>query len=186
LPAFPVVRPTRSPTRPDISPYCDDTRARRDMQAAFDGFRSDLPSQVAQALEWFPVYQWNLLLLIHRRPEALELVQSNPVLAWSLANCDAFRPVYGQPAVKWAKWQIGNKQIRILEWLGFPATDSTVRLLRKLEPSCIDPVSMRMIRNTLQNNTRSAKMLRHQSRINAGIHRLCCYGRLTDVPRPPS
>jgi hypothetical protein len=177
-PAFPVVRPSESTTR------SSDTSSRRKMSAAFDAFRSDLPAEIARTLEPFPGHQWNLLVLIHRKPEALELVQSNPALAWCLANCDEFRSIYLQSAADWAKWHVGNKQIEILEWLGFPGTDSTVKLLRKLAHCCIDPASMRMLAETLRNDEHGTRMLRHQSRINAGALRLCCYRRLTDVISP--
>ena len=183
-PAFPVVRPTHSTTRPGSPQLRDVTPALPNMQAVFDAFHADLPSNVAQALERFSGYQWKLLLLIHRHSPAIDLVQSSPALAWCLANCDVFRPVYQRPAVEWAKSLVGEKQTRILDWLGFPGTDSTVKLLRKLGPSCIDPASMRMLYNTLRDNESGTKMLRHQSRINAGVHRLCCYRRLADVAAP--
>jgi hypothetical protein len=177
-PVFSVVRPSGSTTR------SSDTSSRQKMVAAFDAFRSDLPAEIARTLEPFSGRQWNLLVLIHRKPEALELAQSNPALAWCMANCDEFRSIYLQSAADWAKWHVGNKQIEILEWLGFPATDSTVKVLRKLTPSCIDPASMRMLANTLGNDERAAKMLGHLSRINAGALRLCCYRRLTDLISP--
>ena len=178
-PAFRVIHPR--PTSPATDP---EDAARLAMRAAFEAFRSAQPRPVAGALEPLPGYQWNLLVLIHERPEALDLAQGSPALAWALANCDHFRPVYDQPPTAWAKWQVPNRQSQILEWLGFPGNDSTVRLLRKLTPSCIIPSSMRMLRSTLLQDARAAKMLRHQTRINVGIHSLCCHARLADHVTP--
>ena len=183
-PAFPVVRPNPSPARPGSPQLRHVTPPLHNMQAVFDAFQADLPSNVAQALEGYSGFQWNLLLLIHRQPETLDLIQGSPALAWCLANCDAFRPIYRRPAVEWAAALVGRKQAEILKWLGFPGTDSTVKLLRKLGPSCIDPASMRMLCNTLRDSDSGTKMLRHQSRINAGVHRLCCYRRLADAAAP--
>jgi len=120
---------------------------------------------------------------MRRKPEAIDLARGSPALAWCLANCDQFRPLHGQPPLDWAHGHVGNKQTAILDWLGFPPTRSTIKLLRKLTPSCIDPSSMRTLRTTLNKDPHGTEMLRHQERINAGVHRLCCTRRLTESVR---
>jgi hypothetical protein len=77
------------------------------------------------------------------------LSDNNPVLAWCLANNDQFRRyrLPSSPAER-ARALIPKKQAEILQWLGFPAADSMVRLMRKILPVAITPLDARYIDQT--------------------------------------
>lgn len=129
-------------------------------------FSRSLPPEVARWLAPFASHQWNLLVLLSLSPAAVDLARHNLPLAYFLANNDEFcAQRYTSPPAQLASYRMGWKQAELLEWLGFPATDSVVRLLRKLDPRGLGPADGRMLRNALRAHPGVGPLLAHLARI---------------------
>lgn len=164
-----------APASPDRPAPTDDPDAK---QRAFTAFRAQLPHTVAHAAERFQSHQWNLIDLLSREDAAQDLAASNPNLAWCLANCDQFRRlvVTASPA-ECAQPHVRKKQVEILQWLGFPPSDSMVRLLGKILPEAMTPLDARMLRRAAA-EPGVADLLAHVRPINAGVLGLACNFKL--------
>jgi len=153
-------------------------------QRAFHDFRCQLPHRVAHAVERFQSHQWNLIELLSKDQAAQDLADNNPVLAWCLANNDQFRKFFGQRSpAEFAASRLCKKQREILEWLGFPGTDATVRLMRKILPEAIIPLDARMLRQAVT-EPEAAQLLAHLHRVNAGVLGLVCNLKLLHLLSP--
>jgi len=154
LGVIPVVRPAES------------LAAQR--RRAFDKFRFSLPKPVAARAEKFQSRQWALLRLFHAREQTLELAAQNPALCFALGNHPSFldekAPAPAEDAAKVSE----RRQREIAGWLGFPATDGTVRILAKLAPESASVELLRPLRAALQ-NPEVAKALAHLPHLNAGV-----------------
>ena len=114
----------------------------------------------------FPFYyrQWHLLSMIARcGTPAIDLIRSNPALAWALASYWVFHKV----AVASNKMRVirrllknGIKQTEILAWLGFPPTKSARKILMKIPHKGINCESLLMLRKLLKNDY-AHKILSH-------------------------
>ena len=136
---------------------------------AFAGLRRQVPQSVATIVEPFTNHQWNLLDLISKEKAALELAENNPILAWCLANNDQFRKIYGnQTPAQRALPYVPKKQMEILDWLGFPASNGVVRLIRKIPPETIAPPDARMLRRAIK-EPEVLRALAHLKVVNAGV-----------------
>ena len=62
----------------------------REEQRIVSEFFADIPPHVRSAVEVFQTRQWHLLAMAARCPMAVELLQSNPALAFALASCWLF------------------------------------------------------------------------------------------------
>lgn len=143
-------------------------------------FKSGVPDRAwALASQVFD-RQWHLLAIFSRVPESYELAESHFQLAYLLSFCWMWngiqRPYRALPGV--LRW----KQARIAGWLGFPPTESTLRILAKIPPRHLLWQKLRHLRDALRSGNAPAA-LRHLPLLNAGLLRI-----LTDpvlVPLAP-
>jgi hypothetical protein len=124
------------------------------------------PPDIQAVLAPFAARQWHLAVLLARCPGALDLVRSNPALAFCLASSWCFRR---QP-VRWplrsVRRLLKRRQRDMLAWLGFPATESMVRVLRKVPPAaCRVPLLLRL--RQVVRDPWSVPYVRHLTRLNA-------------------
>jgi hypothetical protein len=121
--------------------------ARRTQQRAKLAF-SWVPREVARVVGRFRFRQWQILSMTARCPGALELLASNPGLGFALASANAFHPVH-RPLDAMRRL-VGKPRRHIAEWLGFPDTESAVRLLAKIPPEFCGIVPLFFLRKSLQ------------------------------------
>ena len=84
------------------------------------------PVPVPEAASRFAARREPLERFLRECGAARDLLRSNPVLAFALANCDQFRRHAPLGALRHAAHLVARKQREILGWLGFPSTESTV------------------------------------------------------------
>lgn len=135
---------------------------------------SRIPPEVRWTVSEFPTRQWHLLAMAARCGDAaLDLMRSNPALAFALASNWAFHtpPVARPLRSARALLARGKKQRDILEWLGFPATGSARKALRKLAHPSLSVPRLLYLRDGLHNQD-AARLLSHTTRLNAGAVRL--------------
>ena len=137
--------------------------------AAFAAFRQTIPQTLCRIVEPFSCNQWAILTLCHRSPMGRELAESNPPLAYALANNAAIRNRRDATGELMAGMFISKKQRDILEWLGFPRSDSMVRVLKRTEPAAVTPVRLRLLKSALKANPKLLSRLMHVPRINDDV-----------------
>lgn len=86
--------------------------------------------------------RWHVLNLWLRVPEGRELFDEIPALAWMLASSWMFRKPVSKP-FRSIRALVGKPRARILEWLGLPPGDGTLKLLRQLPGQACDQLLMR-------------------------------------------
>jgi hypothetical protein len=154
-----------------------------DKYAAFETFRSSIDPTIASAVEPFQSHQWPLLALLGESEAARDLIVSNPVLAYSLANNEHFRATPVHAAALQAVRYSHRKQRDILAWLGFPGTEAMVRLMRKVAPAIVYPGLVRRLHQAVLSPD-MMKLLSHLSRVNTGVIYLASLPAATSLVTP--
>jgi len=140
--------------------------------AAFQAFREQVPAEIVDAVEKFESHQWPLLLMLHAQPLAVDLVVSNPVLAFALANNNDFRHTSIDAAGFQAAAYSLRKQHWIQEWLGFPGTGAAEKLLRKIPAGSVSLPLLRRLKYALEADPKTLELLGHQRVINTTVLQL--------------
>ncbi len=187
VPEFRVLQP--EPTSPSAAAI-PDTLAPADRSAvdakisAFAGFQRDISEVIIRAVARFQSHQWLLMLLLHRQPALLDLVQTNPVLAYCLANNDQFRGTKALVSLPLALGHSRQKQRALLEWLKFPGSEAMARLFRRIPPEAASPSLLRRLRYALERVPEVLDDLAHIPVLNAGVLELVVNGRLRELVTP--
>ena len=146
-------------------------------------FFDRIPPEIRHALLQYSDRKWHLLNLFARCPGAFDLHVSNPALFYALASHWVFhKPAVRQP-MRAARSLVRKKQKDIQRWLGFPATESARKILRRIPRMALSVENLLYLRDTLHDPER-AKILAHLPRINAGALRLINDRRLMDHLAP--
>lgn len=115
---------------------------------------------------------WHLLMLALRCPGATDLMHSSPALAFALASSWVFR---GERRVRWplrsARALVRKRQRVIADWLGFPATESAVRMLRRVPHHAVDIGPLLYLRGAMHEEA-AGRLLRHVPAITADVIRI--------------
>jgi hypothetical protein len=152
------------------------TRSQRRARA-FDGFRFSLPRDVARILEPIRYGQWTMLRFLALGWRAVELAKSNPTLAYCVAARARHLTLSEPHQVDAVVDKISCKRRQILEWLDFPATEATVRVLGKLHPSSLAPPVVGSLRACLFEPV-AMKKIGHLKSVNMGTVSLLADPRL--------
>lgn len=134
---------------------------------AYDQLRQTLPPSYGFALAPFKCHQWSVIVYLWKHRRFYELLRSNPVMAFVLAN---------DQRINWGVYLkemsldkiIGMKQAALLELLELPGSKSMVQLFRKIQPASAHPRLRSQIRYCLRNDA-SMKQLSHLKQVNAGV-----------------
>lgn len=184
VPEFRIVRPMHE-TGVSPGPVSRDSIGMEvAKEAAFLAFRTEIPPEIVELVERFEAHQWPLMVLLQQERRAMDLVRSNPVLAFALANSNQFCGTTPDAASLQALWRCHKKQRAILEWLGFPGTDSLVRLFRKIPHAAGSPWALRCLRNAIATNPRILGLLAHAKVVNKTVLDLVSREAIIDVITP--
>lgn len=149
---------------------------RRGEKLARLAWAARVPDPVRRAIAPFSTRQWHLLSMVARCGDgALDLIRSNPALAFMLASNWVFHaPAVQQPlrAVR-ALLRPGRKQTEMLAWLGFPDRPAVRRVLARIPPGSIDVPRLLYLRNACHDQEALKRMF-HLPRLNAGCLRIVC------------
>ncbi len=138
---------------------------------AWSAFCSAIPEDALQVVRPFRERQFALLSMLARCPGALELARTNPVLAWAVStNWIWRRPRVTQP-MRAARRLVLLKRREIAEWLGFPGTESAVRILAKYPPETARIRDLFYLRKAM-NNEGARRRLGHLPSLNATVIRV--------------
>lgn len=195
VPGYRLVRPYRPRRRStekrrskvanqeSLFPDSELPRPRRKLTAvqqrtrAFDGFRFSLPKEIARILEPIRCGQWAMLRFLTLSYRAKELAESNPTLAYFVAARVRSSTLSEPHQVDEVVGTISRKRRDILEWLRFPATEATVRILGKIHPASLAPSLVDSLRACL-GDSEVLKTVGHLRSINMGVVSLVADPRL--------
>ena len=101
-------------------------------EAALQSFAETFPVDYRRVLARFGSRQWQLARLC-KLEGGLEMINSNPGLAFAIANSWVFR-MNSQPT-RTARRLLRIPRRKAAAWLGFPDSERTVKLLGKVDPA---------------------------------------------------
>ena len=155
----------------------------RTKQEAFLTFRASIPPELANQVEAFSSHQWPLLVMAQASTAGMDLLHSNPVLAYLLANNGYLqtRPSLANSfqAVRYSH----RKQREILGWLGFPESDAMVRIFHKIAARNIHPAVFRKLREAARKPD-ALKIFSHLPALNTGVIYLVSYPEMAVLASP--
>ena len=136
----------------------------------YSALRSTVPDAVSELVEVFRNHQWNLIrFAFHIDQVALDLLASNPVLAFMLANHKWYSEIMGLPDyLEKAKRLACMKQKELLAKLKYPSSKSVVNLIKKLRPESATPEYLESLREHLAHEEIRTMLTRLDS-VNAGV-----------------
>jgi hypothetical protein len=165
------------PARPRL-----DIRARL-AEPALARYLEPCPAGVVETVERFPDRHWELLVFAERcgRP-ALDLLHATPALGYMLANNREFRRVHKTEPMVSARLLLAprRRQRDVLEWLGFPPTETVRRVLRKIDDDALDVGALRALRAHMGDD-RCRQRLSHLPRITRPLLRMAGEGTLPSL-----
>lgn len=127
-----------------------------------------VPGPIRGAIAPFRTGQWRLLVLAWASTAMADLIRSNPALAWALAHWERFQGATGEAGADPALPLLSARQRDIAAWLGFPRTESAVRLLRKIPPQDCAREPILALRRLIARGP-VAEVLRHLPELPAAL-----------------
>jgi hypothetical protein len=121
---------------------------------SLQGFFNDIPSEVIDAVRPFQWRQFVLLKMVRHQPETLELLQSNPVLAWFLADAIASKEI---PISVGCKWVL-RKRKDILEFVGMPSSDPIIKTLSRIKFEEYTQILFEDLKKLMRENDKMLKL----------------------------
>ncbi len=146
----------------------DDSRVH---STGLSGFVESLPQNVRALIEPFRYGQFNLLRLSSDFDENIDLIRSNPALAFCLTDLSTFRGERIRNYRACVQKLLRLRQREALEWLGFPGRKSTQRLFRKIGPETASVHDLLRLRGALSNDG-VGPLLSHCESVHVGVLRL--------------
>ena len=133
---------------------------------ALTAFAETFPPEVRQPVSSFGSRQWQLARLA-KLAGGLELIHSNPGLAFAIANSWVFRK--NTKPTRTAQRLLKVPRRMAAGWLGFPATESAVKQLGKIPASACFVSSILNLRRSLTGGVREdlSGALKHLPVLNA-------------------
>ena len=141
-----------------------------------------VPEAVANSVEAFRNHQWHLIrFAYHMGDFAMDLLLSNPVLAFLLANHNVYAQMISEPEqVNKARRIAGLKQREILKRLKYPDSKAMVNMVNKLRPESVNPDNMEALRLCVTDDAVARQLARIET-INAGVLGIITSDKLAGV-----
>lgn len=127
-----------------------------------------IPMEIREIVTPFRSRHWHLLSMAARcGAPSVDLMASNPALAWALASSWVFRSRSVKAPMRSIRSLLspGRSQRDILSWLDFPSSESARRQLAKIESKSIGVNKLLSLRDAMR-TADGMKMLSHLPRIN--------------------
>ena len=140
----------------------------------------DVEEELMALVGRFASHHWPLLEFAQNHQNFRDILRANPVLAYVMACNDEFRHTTPESTARRAIGYAERKQREILGRLGFPATEATVKLFKRIRPEAANPSLLRMLRRALPFGRRLSKIIAHAETINAGVLPFLVYPDLRD------
>lgn len=123
-----------------------------------DDWLRQIPSWVADSCRLFPSHQLTLLHYVGKYPQLLELLDHAPYLAWRLVTSDLQEPEIVA--------LLSGKRQQIVEQLGWPGLDETLKFLKNLRLRQVTPMIIEQLETCVLDPKR-LEALQYLPRINS-------------------
>lgn len=138
-------------------------------QNALRTYARTFPEDVLSMALRYSNGQWHMLCFMARCQGAIDLVRSNPALAYCLVNHKLFEQgASGSNSMLEAQSRAHEKQRDILKWLGFPCTEAARKIMQKVIPVDVTIRGMRILRKAMT-NARTVRALSRLPQINKPV-----------------
>lgn len=124
----------------------------------FSNWRKQVPPWVLDSCALFPSYQLKMLHFCGKYPQLLELLDHAPMLAWRLVSSPLAEPEIVA--------LLAGKRIDIVQQVGWPGKDSTVKFLRNLRLRWVNAEIAEQVETCLLDESRM-QALQDLPRINS-------------------
>jgi hypothetical protein len=138
----------------DIDPGISLPFPQHESQFSLKGFFDDIPREVITAISPFQWRQFVLLKMVRHQPETLELLQSNHVLAWLLADAIASKEI---PISVGCKWVL-RKRKDILEFAGMPSSASIIKTLSRIKSEEYTQILFEDLKKLMRENDKMSRL----------------------------
>lgn len=137
---------------------------------AFNSFRFALPKELARGIEDFRNHQWWMIVMASLlESPALDLLKSNPILAYMLANNRSYQVMMTDKERRGRALEIVcMKQRELLGKFKYPDSKRMVSIIRKIRHQSVSPEYLRALKRTIRDGN-VEKSLLHLPAINCGI-----------------
>jgi len=130
-------------------------------QNALRAYAKTFPEEVLSLALRYSNGQWHMICFMAGCQSAIDLVRSNPALAYCLVNHKLLmQTVSGSDQVLEAQSWAYKKQGEILDWLGFPSTELAQRIMQKVIRIDVSVVGMRKLRKAIKNENMASSLSR--------------------------
>lgn len=166
---YPLRKPKKkkSSTQLELGMDLPPPRQELSKKAAYDALRKSMPFSYAIALAPFQSHQWNLMILLSMKRRFYDLIKSNAVLAYMLANHQhIMTQIYRKELMM--DTLTGMKQPELFKLMGFPATRQFSQIVRKITPATASPATRQTLLHCLHDQ-QTIKRLSHLKKINTGV-----------------
>ncbi len=120
-------------------------------------FVAAIPENIRDLAARFQYGQLTILRILRHYPEALELAKNSPLIFWLLAGWHFNSDVFKQD--DWFR-QFSMRQGKILQFLGYPTSKSTLKLIKKISLEQYTKQDMELIQKLLRSKV-LIKNMRH-------------------------
>ncbi len=152
----------------------------KDQREALYELQKTVPVEYAAMIQPFHSHQYAMIRLLHLVPEYMDLLKSNPVLAYYFANQQQLRTDLIRNRVESIRELVFSNQKHILQFMNFPATRNMAKIFRKIPAESVTSVNVAGLRKRMTDN-RVVKTLSHLPSINAGLLEIINDEKLMDI-----
>ncbi len=131
-------------------------------------FFSNIPPDIRDVVSRVKSNQWKVLRWARDYKEYADLLVSNPALAFCVCSAAKFTRI-GRVGKSHYRELLKQKQRKIAAYLGFPDTEQTVKILKRIDPELLNTGEMRGIREIIAEHDAARKLLSHTKIINAAV-----------------
>jgi hypothetical protein len=114
-----------------------------------DQYAATIPEDVRAELRRYGERRWYVLNLLARCPGAMELSHHHPALLFALASGWVFHQPAVQQPIRAARSLVNKNPKIVLEWLGFPATDTAQQIVGRVAAQSLSVQTLLKLRKLL-------------------------------------
>lgn len=140
----------------------------KDQETCIKPLLEQIPQHIKALIYPLRYRAWHLLCLFARCPESLDLFHANPALAYALSGHWIYRDKKVVNPMRASRVLIKKRQREILDWMGFPGSNSTRRIFQKIDIRNLHPFSLQQMKSSLLDPSRH-KILAHLPLITPSI-----------------
>lgn len=131
-------------------------------------FFDNIPPDIRDVVSRVKRDQWKVLRWARDYKEYADLLVSNPAMAFGVCSAAKFTKI-GRVGKSHYRNLLKQKQRKIAAYLGFPGSEQTVKILKRIDPELLDLRDLLSLREIITEHKTARKLLSHTSIINTAV-----------------